>query len=112
MQVHDEDMTENAFLIPSDLARAARALSQVSIDDVAAEAGLDPVKARAFEQGVRSLTAQENLALQTALEAYGVVFLPEDDDAGYGVRQKYNNIKVHRLENLENEGGPVGDDDV
>jgi hypothetical protein len=105
-------MTHNTFLIPPDLARAGRALTQVSIDDVASEAGLDVAKARAFEQGVGALTQEENLKLQTALETFGAVFIQEDGDAGYGVRQKYNTTKVQRLENLENEGGPAGEDDV
>lgn len=105
-------MTENQFLIPSDLARAGRALSQVSIDDVAQEAGLDAARAKAFERGVGSLSTEENLRLQTALETFGVVFLPEDDDAGYGARQKFNNRKVERIEGWENEGGPSGEDDI
>ncbi|MGO3153562.1 MAG: hypothetical protein ACTIJJ_13220 [Galactobacter sp.] len=105
-------MTHNDFLIRPDLARAARALTQVSIDDVASEAGIDASKARAFEQGVGPLTSEENFKLQAALETFGAVLLPESDDAGYGVRQKYNSVKVARLENLENEGGLAADDDV
>jgi transcriptional regulator with XRE-family HTH domain len=105
-------MTHTTFQIPSDLARAARALTQVSIEAVAAEAGLDVATARAFEQGVGSLTAEQNAKLQEALESFGAVILPEDGDAGYGVRQKYNTTKVARLENLENEGGVAADDDV
>ncbi|MGO1319856.1 MAG: hypothetical protein ACTII7_08305 [Galactobacter sp.] len=105
-------MTHNTFLIKSDLARAARALTQVSIDAVASEAGIDVAKARAFEQGVGPLTQEENLKLQSALEGFGAVLLAEDGDAGYGVRQKYNTTKVSRLENLENEGGLAAEDDV
>ena len=49
--------------------------------------------------------------LQSALEEGGAVFLHEED-GGLGVRLKFTRKEVRSIRNLENEGGPVGDDDV
>jgi len=105
-------MSTQRFLLPSDLARAGRALAQISVDTLASGAELEPQRLRAFEQGIGPLSVEENEALRRGLEEFGVVFLPEDDRHGYGVRQKYNTQKVERLEGWENEGGPAGEDDI
>jgi transcriptional regulator with XRE-family HTH domain len=101
-------------LITADLARAARALSQVSLADLTDRTGVDAELLHAFERGRHDLTAAQKQSLQHALEEYGVVFLPADDEAGigHGVRQKFNPRTVKRLENWENEGGPARDDDI
>jgi len=104
----------NAYPQPltPDLARAARALTQVSVATLADEAGLDPTAIRGFETGVHSLNPAENASLLRALEQFGADFIAEDEVSGYGVRQRYNTAKVRRFENWENEGGPVREDDV
>ncbi len=99
-------------LLTGDQARAGRALAQVSLDVVGHRAGLDPDQLRSFERGGDDLGAAQNDALREALEDHGVQFLAEDDDAGYGVRQKFNQSKVKRIENWENEGGPAYEDDI
>lgn len=99
-------------LITSDLARAGRALAQVSLDDVAQLSQIARDRLRRFERGRTSLAADETHDLRHALEEFGVIFLTEDDDAGYGVRQKYNSRKTRRLDTWENEGGPAYEDDI
>ena len=55
---------------------------------------------------------EEAQALVKAFSYYGVVFIPEDDDGGVGVRRKFGQTKVEMIENWEGEGGPVGEDDI
>ncbi|WP_333617945.1 XRE family transcriptional regulator [Dietzia sp.] len=98
------------------VARAARALSQVSIDLVAQRAGIEPEKLKAYERGLGSVTTEEAQALVVAFDYYGVLFIPEGDGrgpgAGVGVRRKFGHAKVEMIENWEGEGGPVGEDDI
>lgn len=98
----------------ADLARAGRALAQVSLADLSEHTGITVERLRRFERGRRDLTADENQRLRLALEEFGVELLPADEDAGfgYGVRQKFNPRTVKRLENWENEGGPAAEDDI
>ncbi|MDO5499312.1 MAG: hypothetical protein Q4F67_06485 [Propionibacteriaceae bacterium] len=98
--------------ITPDLARAGRALAQVSAAVIADAADLERDQVREFEQRRRPLHDEQIRRLQAALERFGVVFIPEDDDHGYGVRQKFNSRKVRQIERWEGEGGPVGDDDI
>lgn len=95
-----------------DLARAGRALTQVSVDTVAQEAGLDTELVRDFEHRGIAVDEESNNRLRAALEEFGVVFFAEDSDGGYGVRRKYSASKVRQLNRWEGEGGPVGEDDV
>lgn len=101
-------------LITADLARAGRALAQVSAAVIAARTGLEAEDVRAFERGVQDLDEERSRVLRAGLEQLGVEFLPADDEAGvgYGVRQKFNPRTVKRLENWENEGGPALEDDI
>ena len=101
-------------LITADLARAGRALAQVSAAVLAARTGLEAEDVRAFERGVQDLDEERNRVLRAGLEELGVEFLPADDEAGvgYGVRQKFNPRTVKRIENWENEGGPALEDDI
>ncbi|MDN6302713.1 MAG: hypothetical protein L0J57_06670 [Brachybacterium sp.] len=101
-------------LITADLARAARALAQVSLLDLAEHTELDVEHLRGVERGLRSLTAAQEERLHLAFEEFGVEVLPADEEAGigYGVRQKFTSRTVKRLENWENEGGPSAEDDI
>ena len=100
--------------ITADLARAARALAQVSLSVLSARTGLDAEDVRAFERGVQDLDEERARVLRAGLEELGVEFLPADDEAGvgHGVRQKFNPRTVKRIENWENEGGPALEDDI
>ncbi|MGM7669863.1 XRE family transcriptional regulator [Microbacterium sp. A93] len=105
-------MADHDFIIPADLARAARALTQVSYTLVAKVAELQPERVRAYEHGLGTLDAAESQRLREALEHFGAVFIAEDEESGYGVRQKYNSVKTQRLETWEGEGGPAYEDDI
>ncbi|MGO1543186.1 MAG: hypothetical protein ACTHXA_02480 [Gulosibacter sp.] len=103
---------QSETLLTADLARAARALAQVSADTVAESAVLTTKQIRDFERGLIRLDAETKQRLRRTLESYGVEFLAESDDHGYGVRQKFNSTKSRRLNTWENEGGPVYEDDI
>lgn len=99
-------------LITGDLARAGRALAQVSFEIVAERAEVGPEQLRSFERGTHDLDDEERVRLSLALEDYGIRFIPDDADGGYGVRLNFGARTVKRLENWENEGGPAYEDDV
>src|SRR5699024_6428186 len=101
-------------LITADLARAARALAQVSLLDLAEHTGLDADLLRDVERSLHSLTPPQEERLHLAFEDFGVELLPAADDAGigHGVLQKCNPRTLKRLENWENEGGPAAEDDI
>ena len=101
----------SGFLTP-DLARAARALSQVSVEVIAQEAGLDTPKVRDFEHRGISLDPEDNERLLHSLEYFGVVFFAEDNDGGYGVRRKHSASRTRQLKRWEDEGGPANEDDI
>lgn len=105
-------MTNHQMVLTSDLARAARALTQVSPRTIGREAGLEKKQLRQFEKGNQPMAAEPAARLIRALEHYGAVFIPDDEQGGYGVRRKYNAAKVRRLEAWEDEGGPAADDDI
>lgn len=107
-------MATHIPLITADLARAARALAQVSLLDLAEQTGLDAEHLRGVERGLRSLTPAQEERLHLAFEEFGVELFPADEEAGHGhgVRQKFNPRTVKRLENWENEGGPAAEDDI
>jgi hypothetical protein len=98
--------------LTTDLARAARALAQVSLTCVAEHAELAPERLSAFERHRIGLAAGERFRLRRALEDFGVVFIPEGDQGGYGVRRRFTRAKVTRLESWENEGGPAYEDAI
>ena len=105
-------MTTTAEDLTPDLARSARALTQVSAGVIGRAAGLEKQQVRAFEKGNQPLAADQLRHLRRALEEHGVVFIPDDDQGGYGVRRKFNSSKVRRLETWEGEGGPAYEDDI
>ncbi|MBO0594978.1 XRE family transcriptional regulator [Nesterenkonia sp. E16_7] len=102
------------FLAPltPDLARAARALTQVSVEEISEAAALDPTRVRGFEHRGSGLDQDSRRKLRSALEEFGAVFFDEDDQGGYGVRRKYNAAKTRQLDRWEGEGGPAYEDDI
>lgn len=107
-------MSSTDPLITADLARAARALAQVSVAVLSARTGLDAEEVRAFERGRQDLDEERLRVLREGLEELGIEFLPADDEVGvgHGVRVKFNPRTVKRIENWENEGGPALEDDI
>lgn len=65
--------------------RAARAMVQMPQDELARRAGVAPQTLIAFELGQRQPYARTIAAIRAALEAAGVVFIPENG-GGAGVR--------------------------
>lgn len=68
-----------------DQCRAARAMVQMPQDELARRAGVAPQTLIAFELGQRQPYARTIAAIRAALEAAGVVFIPENG-GGAGVR--------------------------
>ncbi|HWJ68436.1 MAG TPA: DNA-binding protein [Sphingobium sp.] len=94
------------------LARAARALAQWPRGHVAGLAGIEETVLAEFETGGQSLDEDALMRLRQTLEEGGVVFLPEDELGGAGVRLKFTAQDVKQINRMEGEGGPVGTDDV
>ena len=91
--------------------RAARALVQWPRDHVARLSGLTVEVLADFERENVDPGDEARSRLQAALEEGGAVFLGEDD-GGLGVRLKFSRKEVRSIRSMENEGGPVRDDDV
>ncbi|WP_337185060.1 DNA-binding protein [Phenylobacterium sp.] len=98
--------------ITGPLARAARALVQWPRDHVARLSGVEEAAIADFEAGRAGLDAAAAGRLRLALEEGGAVLIDEGPDGGVGVRLKFNRKDVRAIGKWENEGGPVGDDDV
>lgn len=103
MRVLPQDLTPG-------LARAGRALAQINSLIISEEAGLTRQQVRDFEKRVGSLTLDEKTRLQKTLENYGIVFIAEEENIGYGVRKRHNASKARQLKRWEDEGGPGAPD--
>lgn len=93
-------------------ARAARVLVEWPRDHVARLSGVEAKTLAAFERGKIDPGDVARDAIQSALESGGAVFIPEDGRQGAGVRLKFTKKDAKQINRMENEGGPVGDDDV
>lgn len=91
--------------------RAARALVQLSREEVAAQAGVSVDAIADFETGRERPAADVRGRLQAALEESGAVFIPENG-GGLGVRLRFNSREVRAINKWEGEGGSPGEDDV
>lgn len=98
--------------LPPDLARAGRALTEVSAAVIGEESGIEIGTIEEFERGVAPLSLEQNARLRTALEDHGAVFFGDDSKGGYGVRRKHSVLKAQQLERWESEGGPVSEQDI
>ncbi|WP_018185052.1 hypothetical protein [Kaistia granuli] len=96
------------------LIAAARALTGISLDDLARTTRLEAEKMRlAEDSGSACLSsAEDSEAIIRALEHFGAVFLAEGGGLGAGVRLKFTRLDVKQITRMEGEGGPAGDDDV
>lgn len=100
------------MIITGPQVRAARALIEWPREKVARLAGVDPKALKAFERGRVDPGDKARQALQAALEKGGALFVPESGTKGAGVRLKWSRKDAKQLNRMENEGGPVADDDV
>ncbi|GEO83531.1 MULTISPECIES: hypothetical protein [Alphaproteobacteria] len=97
-------------LTPS-LVGAARALAKIDRERLAAKAGLEVGALAGFEDGLSDLDPAARDELLKAIEHFGVEFLPADD-AGPGLRLKFNAQETGQLLGWEGEGGTPGEDEV
>lgn len=98
--------------ITASQCRAARALADISREMLSEATGIDEKTIRAFEKKLVEPEGGMAARLRQGLEAFGAVFLAEDEHGGMGVRLKFTRSESRRISNLENEGGPVGEDDI
>jgi hypothetical protein len=93
------------------LCHAARVLAELSRTELASISAVDERTIQRFEDRSGTPTAEEIEHLKTALESWGVVFIPEDS-RGAGVRLKFTMSERKRIATLETEGGIIRHDDV
>jgi transcriptional regulator with XRE-family HTH domain len=91
--------------------RAARALAQISAEQLARGAAVDLAVVREFERKISRPSNEVVSKIEGILEALGVVFIPENG-GGVGVRLKFSTSDARRIGILEGEGGMVASDDV
>lgn len=91
--------------------RAARALVEWPLDEVARRSGVDAAVIAAFESRRAEPGDDVKRRLLATLEEGGAVFIAENG-GGVGVRLKYTRRDVRAVNKWEGEGGPAGDDDV
>lgn len=99
-------------MITGSMCRAARALVEISRPRLAAASRVDESVIEAFERKISIPGDVAVGALQSALEEFGAVFIPEEGANGAGVRLKFSRSVTKRLSTLEGEGGPAASDDV
>jgi transcriptional regulator with XRE-family HTH domain len=102
------------LLITGRLISAARALTGISHSDLASATKMSLSRLTQLEAGGSAPVPSEHEAnaVSRALESFGVVFIPEGDGMGAGVRLKFLRQDAKQIGRLENEGGMVGEDDV
>lgn len=98
-------------MITGPLCRAARALVEWPRDYLAQKSGVSAEAIADYEMRKIDPGVEARVKLQHALEQGGALFLPEGND-GLGVRLKFRQRDVRQINRLENEGGPVGEDDI
>lgn len=99
------------MIITGPQCRAARALVEWSIAQVARRSGVDAQAIADFESKITDPGEDARIRLREALEEGGAVFIPENG-GGVGVRLKYGRRDARMVNKFESEGGPAGDDDV
>jgi len=93
---------------------AGRALAGVSLADLSSKSKVPVATLKRMEASGSASPgpASERGAVRRALEKFGVIFLPEENGDGAGVRLNFTRRDVKQIGRLENEGGPARDDDV
>jgi hypothetical protein len=92
--------------------RAARALTDVSRAILADMSEIPEAVIRDFERKLVEPDDQAHAKLRHALESFGALFIDDDKRGGRGVRLRFNAAEAARIDRLENEGGPTGEDDI
>lgn len=100
------------MVLTGPLARAARALVEWPRERVTQLSGVPVETLAAFEREHVDPGEAARAAIQAALEQGGAVFIPESDGRGAGAHLKFARKVTKQINRMENEGGPVGEDDV
>ena len=100
-----------SFTLTGPLSRAARALVELTREQLSGTCSVDADAIAAFERGLGDPGNEAKQRLQAALEAKGAVFIPENG-GGAGVRLKFTRSETKRIAVLEGEGGLTAADDV
>jgi transcriptional regulator with XRE-family HTH domain len=99
------------FLMTGPQCRAARALVEWSLAEVARRSGVPASVITDFEMRHADPGEDAQRRLLEALEEGGAVFIPENG-GGVGVRLKYTGRDARAVNKWEGEGGRAGEDDV
>jgi len=101
-------------MISGRLIAAGRALTAISLDDLATKSGLSTQEIARMEAADAALLPADATteAVRKALEHFGAAFIAEGDGMGAGVRLRFSRLDAKQIGRLEGEGGAVGDDDV
>jgi hypothetical protein len=95
------------------MVAAGRALTGISQSELATAARIPLEMLRLIEaSGAAWIADDESLALDQALQTFGVITIPESDGMGAGVRLKFTRQDTKQIGRLESEGGVVRSDDV
>ncbi|MFP9137061.1 XRE family transcriptional regulator [Devosia sp. XGJD_8] len=105
-------MTDTSPPITAAQSRAGRALVGWSLPALAEATAMRVNQIEQFEAETLDPDVECPRAIRTALEAAGVLFLPEQGGEGVGVRLKFPRLTVKRIQTWEGEGGTTGEDDI
>ncbi len=105
-------MTQPLPPITAPQSRAGRGLVGWTVADLAEASGFSAAEIERFEAEAEHLPVDCQRAIRSALEANGVLFLPELGGEGIGVRLKFPRQTVKRIQTWEDEGGTPGEDDI
>ena len=89
------------------LIGAARVLSGISVADFADASGIpvEPLERMEASGSAWLPSGNEVETVNRALEKFGVLFVPEGDGIGAGVRLRFTRQDVRQISRLESEGG-------
>ena len=104
-------MPDETPIITAAQCRAARALIEWSVDELALASTVDAKAIGDFEARYRAPGDDVKRRIRVALEEGGVIFIPENG-GGAGVRLKFSRREVRAINRWEGEGGTVGEDDI
>lgn len=104
-------MTELLSITPPQ-SRAGRGLINWTVYQLTEAANLAAGDVEQFEAGAGNAEQAIARAIRSALEDGGVLILPEEGGEGAGVRLKFPQQTVKRIQTWEGEGGTTGEDDI
>jgi hypothetical protein len=105
-------MIEQLPPVTAPQCRAGRALIGWTVEDLAEASALPEKRIVQFEAETFEPDYDCQRAIRSALEAAGILFLPELAGVGFGVRLRFPRLTVKRLQTWEGEGGATGEDDI